>query len=381
MDCVTSMWDFLFKLLRDQHAQEEFRHNPVRVLHEHGLQHITASDVHDLTPLVTDHPGVQFSGDHGFSSPPPIFPAPGESETHCAIRHIEHFTKCYTYNIDNHNTVIDDSVHQNIWAEGDVNQTFDDTNVVASGHAVAAGGGIWGSAVTTGDENAVGTGDAVGLGNVTGNDNALGAGSVAGYDNTLANGYGSTIGDQNTVANGYGSAAGQDNSVINGSHDVQGNGNVTGPVIGSQVATTGGTIANGNHLVGDSGNTDLHGFGVGSIGTIGSDNISATAINSGDSSDSHNGTHFDHGFGNGAMGGSMSGSDDENGTHFGHHDHDFDHHDHDFDHGDHDFDHHDFDFDHHGHDFDHHAEGDSYGDNSLHGNCDPHDSPMELHIP
>jgi hypothetical protein len=313
------MWEFLLHLLRDQHAQEEFRHNPERVLHEHGLQHITASDVHDLVPLVTDHPGVEFGGDHGFSSPPPIFPAPGESETHCAIRHIEHFTRCYTYNIDNHN--IDDSVHENIWAEGDVNQTFDDTNVLASGHAVAAGGGIWGSNVTTGNDNAVGTGNAVGFGNVTGSGN--------------------------NVANGAGSAAGYGNSVINGSHDVQGDGNVTGHVVGSEVATTGGTNDNhlvsdsGNHLVSDSGNTDLHSFGAGATNTIGTDNVSATAFNSGNSSESHNFSDF----GNSSDTTLSSGPSDENGTHF-----------------------------------DHGGVGDSYGAYGLQGNCDPHDSAMELHI-
>ncbi len=338
MNAVTSLLDFVLNLLRDPQAQAQFRANPERVLAEHGLTGVCAGDIHEALPLVTDHRAVELNSSGNSApagtTPPPVQPAPGESETHAAIRYLNHITNTYTYT-DSHNTSINDSVHQNIWAAGDVTQTFDNSNVVASGHgAVAAGGSIAGT-VTTGNGDAVGTGAAAGYGNVTGSGNALGTGSVAGNGNAVANGTGSTIGNGNTVANG--------------THNVQGDGNVVGHVSGSQVATTGGSVSSdsSNHSVNNSGNTDLHSYGAGATNTIGNGNTSSTATNSGNTSDSHNVTDSGNtsDSGNATTSSTTTGSYDENGTHIGHS-----------------------------------AVGDSYTQDSVHDTYNTHDAAMELHL-
>src|ERR1700761_2716857 len=241
MSSVTSLLDFILNLLKDPQAQAEFKANPQAVLADSGLTGVCAADIHDTLPLVTDNRAVAQTSAH--TSAPSATPAPGESDTHAAVRYLSYITNTYTYT-DDHNVAIDDSVHQNIWAAGDVTQTFDDSNVVSDGAgSVAAGGSISGSTVTTGQGDAVGSGAAAGTGNVTGSGNALGDGSAAGTGNAVANGDGSTIGNGNSVANG--------------DHSVQGDGNVTGSVSGnSQVGTTGGTAASdSSHNAADTGNT------------------------------------------------------------------------------------------------------------------------------
>jgi hypothetical protein len=304
MSSVTSLLDFILNLLKDPQAQAEFKANPQAVLADNGLTGVCAADIHDTLPLVTDNRAVEQTSAH--TSAPSAAPAPGESDTHAAVRYLSYITNTYTYT-DDHSTAIDESVHQNIWAAGDVTQTFDNNNVVSSGDgSVAAGGDISGSTVTTGNGDAVGSGAAAGTGNVTGSGNALGDGSAAGTGNAVANGDGSTIGNGNAVANG--------------DHSVQGDGNVQGSVSGnSQVGTTGGEAGSdsSDHSVNDSDNSDLHSYGSGATNTLGNSNTSGTATNSGNSSDSHSvsdsGNTTDSG--NATSTSTTSGSDDNNGTH------------------------------------------------------------------
>jgi hypothetical protein len=305
MTAVTSLLDFILNLLKDPQAQAEFKANPQAVLAANGLTGVCAEDIHETLPLVTDNRAVELNSS-SHTAAPSASPAPGESDTHAAVRYLSYITNTYSYT-DDHNTAIDESVHQNIWAAGDVTQTFDNNNVVSSGQgSVAAGGDISGSTVTTGQGDAVGSGAAAGTGNVTGSGNALGDGSAAGTGNAVANGDGSTIGNGNSVANG--------------DHAVQGDGNVQGTVSGnSQVGTTGGEAGSdsSDHSVSDSGNTDLHSYGAGATNTLGNSNTSGTATNSGNSSDSH--TVSDSGnttaSGNTTSTSTTSGSDDGNGSH------------------------------------------------------------------
>ena len=334
MSSVTSLLDFILNLLKDPQAQAEFKANPQAVLADNGLTGVCAADIHDTLPLVTDNRAVEQTSSH--TSAPSAAPAPGESDTHAAVRYLSYITNTYTYT-DDHSTAIDESVHQNIWAAGDVTQTFDNNNVVSSGDgSVAAGGDISGSTVTTGNGDAVGSGAAAGTGNVTGSGNALGDGSAAGTGNAVANGDGSTIGNGNAVANG--------------DHSVQGDGNVQGSVSGnSQVGTTGGEAGSdsSDHSVNDSDNSDLHSYGSGATNTLGDSNTSGTATNSGNSSDSHSvsdsGNTTDSG--NATSTSTTSGSDDNNGTHV-----------------------------------DSSSVGNSYTHDSSHETYDSHDAGLELHL-
>jgi hypothetical protein len=303
MSSVTSLLDFILNLLKDPQAQAEFKANPQAVLADNGLTGVCAADIHDTLPLVTDNRAVEQTSSH--TSAPSAAPAPGESDTHAAVRYLSYITNTYSYT-DDHNVAIDDSVHQNIWAAGDVNQTFDNNNVVSNGHgSVAAGGDISGSTVTTGNGDAVGQGAAAGTGNVTGSGNALGDGSAAGTGNAVANGDGSTIGNGNAVANG--------------DHSVQGDGNVQGSVSGnSQVGTTGGQAGSdsSDHSVHDSDNTGLTSYGSGATNTLGDSNTSGTANGSGNSSDSHDTTASGNtaGSGNATTSTSTTDSGNDNGS-------------------------------------------------------------------
>jgi len=335
MNAVTSLLDFILNLLKDPQAQAEFKANPQAMLAANGLTGVCAADIHETLPLVTDHRAVELSNSGSHTPAPAITPSAGETETHAAVRYLSYITNTYSY--DNHSTSIDDSVHENIWAAGDVTQTIDDSNVVAAGQgSVAAGGSISGSTVTTGAGDAVGSGAAAGTGNVTGSGNALGTGSVVGTGNAVANGAGATIGTGNTVANG--------------DHSTSGEGNVTGSVSGSQVGTTGGTASNdaSNHSVNNSGNSDLHSYGSGATNTLGNSNSSSAATNSGNSTT----THTETGSGNTTASGNTTstsattGSDDNNGTHT---------------------------------DVTHATLGDSYGDGS-HDGADGHDGSLHLSL-
>lgn len=173
MDTPTTLIQLLLNLLSDPKAAAEFQENPQAFLATCGLAAVTPEEVHDAAVLVADqhaskpHHG---GGDHPHHTPPP--PAPDHGDDHeSAVKYLQTIV---TNNwIDDRDTTVDNSIHQVINADGDVNQTIDNDTVIASGDgSVAAGGDIEDSTVTTG------------------NGNAVGDGSLAGDDNTVAYGAG-----------------------------------------------------------------------------------------------------------------------------------------------------------------------------------------------
>lgn len=123
--------EFILSLLRDPDVAAEFDQDPDQALAARGLQHASPQDVAAVAPIIIERTHVvqvaaprQVSHDH----PNPV------------VREIKQVT---THNqwVDDRDTIVDQSVNQNIWAEGDVTQTFDNDAIVASGDdAVAAGG-------------------------------------------------------------------------------------------------------------------------------------------------------------------------------------------------------------------------------------------------
>lgn len=139
MKAVTSLLDFILNLLKNPQAQAEFRASPEQVLAAHGLTGVCAADIHETLPLVTDHRSVELTST-SHSAPPSVVSAPGDSDTHSAIEYLRHITNTYTY--EDHSVHIDESAHVNIWAVGDVAQTFDDSHVVPDGPGPMVGGHI-----------------------------------------------------------------------------------------------------------------------------------------------------------------------------------------------------------------------------------------------
>jgi hypothetical protein len=168
---------FLMHLFGNRAAIQEFLDDPERALAEHGLGNVCSADVDAAMPVVLDyapitvnassferahsggnsawagqlsttpghgggaatiHGGVHASGQGGMNY---------DNDDHAhAVQQLHHVVNHFSYTtnttlLDDRHTITDQSVHQNIWAHGDVEQWFDNDAVVAAGdHGVAAGG-------------------------------------------------------------------------------------------------------------------------------------------------------------------------------------------------------------------------------------------------
>ncbi|MBX7444767.1 MULTISPECIES: IniB N-terminal domain-containing protein [unclassified Arthrobacter] len=168
---------FLMHLFGNPQATLEFLENPERALADHGLGNVGSADVDAAMPVVLDyapitvnasfdrddHAGSNGAGtaDTGWSvSPAAAGNGGGDTggaggsggghqghDDHAyAVQQLHHVVNHYSYTastaiVDDRVTITDQSVSQNIWADGDVEQWFDNDAVVASGdQAVAAGG-------------------------------------------------------------------------------------------------------------------------------------------------------------------------------------------------------------------------------------------------
>jgi hypothetical protein len=175
----TSLLDWILSLLRDPEARAAFQSDPDRYATAHGFQDLSPADVHDALCLIADNASASYdhkfspgSVDSGAHYPPP----PHHLDLHRPASHYlnDYITHNYTTVLE-HDTNVDESVHQNVDTHGgDFHQTVDNDPLVASGdHAVAAGGDIRGSTLTSGDGNVVGDGDHA----VTGHDDTTSFGS------------------------------------------------------------------------------------------------------------------------------------------------------------------------------------------------------------
>ncbi|MBC3194611.1 hypothetical protein H7X46_26530 [Pseudonocardia sp. C8] len=239
MSAEKSLIQFILDLLRDPQLLAEFKEDPHGVLASCGLSEASAEDVRDAIVLVQDNDEVSFDRDYntggGHHAPPPPVehPKPGEDPAEYIERYVTN--NHYTYNVDDRDTIVDNSINQNIdTGGGDFNQDIETNSVVASGDgAVAAGDDIEDSTVTTGDDN------------VVGDDNDV----VRGDDNTVAFGDGdaTSTGD---IAADDGSAASVGGNAA-GSHDASGSFNDT------ENTTTTTTDVSDSHNVDSSEDNDV----------------------------------------------------------------------------------------------------------------------------
>jgi hypothetical protein len=220
MDSAGNLIDLILRLLKDPAALAEFQQHPDAVLAACGASNVSPEDVHDALVLAGDKEDKYDNSGHHHQVPPPPHPEPGESEHDAAVRYVkEYVTNNY---VDDRDTTIDNSVNQQIHTDGgDVDQIIRTTSTTASGDgAVATGGDIDGSTVTTGDANQVGDG------------NIRGDGNVQGDGNHVVNG------DHNTTA--FGSGAANSATVDHAS------------------ASGGGALSVGGQATGEQHNTDNH---------------------------------------------------------------------------------------------------------------------------
>jgi hypothetical protein len=175
----SSLLDWILNLLRDPETRAVFEADPNGYAADHGFPELAPRDVYDALCLIADNRSAGYDhrgggadgGGAGVHYPPPPHPDSGDD----APRYLRSYlTNNYT-SIDDRDTRIDNSVHQRIDTDGgDFHQSMDNDPVAASGDgAVAAGGEIRDSTLTTGDANVVGDGNQA----VTGDDNTTAFGS------------------------------------------------------------------------------------------------------------------------------------------------------------------------------------------------------------
>lgn len=150
---------FLMSLFGNQEAAKEFLDDPERSLEHAGLGGVCSADVDAALPVVLDYAPITVNassfdrsyntGGNGAATglggavavtPPPA--GGGNGEHAHAVQQLQNVVNNYSYTstVDDRDTITDQSVNQNIWADGDVTQWFDNDSVVASGdRAVAAG--------------------------------------------------------------------------------------------------------------------------------------------------------------------------------------------------------------------------------------------------
>jgi len=224
----TSLIQLILNLLNDPQEFAAFKDNPQSFLDACGAGDATPQDVHDALVLSQDDKPEHHSDQH---VPPPPHPEHGESAHDAAVKYLN----TYVQNTYVESTKIDNSFHQHVDTHGgDFDQELDYHPVSATGDgAVAAGGNIDGSTVTTGNDNQVGNGNLKGDGNVVGANNqavtgshnttGFGEGNVsstaAGHDINVGNGAGFATGGSATVDNSDNSAHDSGNTVVDASQD------------------------------------------------------------------------------------------------------------------------------------------------------------------
>ncbi|MFE1645818.1 IniB N-terminal domain-containing protein [Microbacterium sp. P01] len=131
--------EFILSLLRDPVAAAEFDEDPDAALLHRGLSHATAADVAAVAPVVIERTQVV-----QVAVPKAVYVRSESHDSHDnpVVREIKQVTTHFQW-VDDRDTIVDQSVNQNIWADGDVTQTFDNEATVASGdEAIAAAGDV-----------------------------------------------------------------------------------------------------------------------------------------------------------------------------------------------------------------------------------------------
>jgi hypothetical protein len=259
MTASTSLIQMILQLLSNPSELAAFKDDPEGYLDACGAGDVTPADIHDALVLADDQDGdfsrhYDTGGNHIQLPPaPPVpHPHPGESEHEAAVRYLNTYvTNNY---IDDRDTIVDNSVNQQIdTGGGDFDQDIDVHSVVASGDgAVAAGDDIRDSTITTGDDNQVGDGNVSGDRNVVGDGNQ----AVTGDGNTTAFGSGNAtstdIGGDLKIGDGGAFASGGNATVDNSDNSLTNVGNTS-----TDNSINDSFQDSSDHSVDDSGNTSV----------------------------------------------------------------------------------------------------------------------------
>ncbi|MDQ0677193.1 hypothetical protein QFZ30_000575 [Arthrobacter pascens] len=149
---------FLMSLFNNPATAQNFLNDPERALEDAGLGKVSAADVDAVMPVVLDYAPITvnassfdreyntggnsawtgYNGGGGGGNG-----GGGHHDDHShAVQQLHHVVNNYSYTstVDDRDTVTDQSINQNVWADGDVKQFFDNDAIIASGdQAMAAG--------------------------------------------------------------------------------------------------------------------------------------------------------------------------------------------------------------------------------------------------
>lgn len=131
---ANALIDFILSLLSDPEVAAEFDEEPAAAMATLGLQNVSYDDLCAVLPVVYDSPQVAQRPE-----PAATVAAPRQSEPD-VIRELRDVVNNNSF-VTNNSTLVDQSVNQNIWAEGDVMQLFDNEAVLATGEGSTAAGG------------------------------------------------------------------------------------------------------------------------------------------------------------------------------------------------------------------------------------------------
>jgi hypothetical protein len=177
-----SLLDFLLRLINDDDLRQEFNADPEDTLEAYNLTDLSAQDVYDALVLAQDSHQASFDRnyDTGFHNTVPPVPAHAgysggghHDGGHGHKEAVEYINKYITNNyIDDRDTIVDNSINQNIDNRGGIfNQDIDVDSVVASGDgAVAAGDDVRDNTIVSGDDNILAGGNVTQTGDVTAGD-------------------------------------------------------------------------------------------------------------------------------------------------------------------------------------------------------------------
>ncbi|MFG6403996.1 MULTISPECIES: IniB N-terminal domain-containing protein [unclassified Microbacterium] len=155
--------EFILSLLRDPTAAAEFEEDPQGAMAARGLNNVSAADVCAVAPVIAERAAV---------SPAAVLPSTArqsvqpDPDVDPVVREVNNITSNFQW-VDDRDTIVDQSVNQNIWADGDVTQVFDQDSVVASGDDSMAAGDDASVEQTEDNSTNIGAGDDVNLGNDT----------------------------------------------------------------------------------------------------------------------------------------------------------------------------------------------------------------------
>ncbi|MCQ6273147.1 IniB N-terminal domain-containing protein [Pseudarthrobacter sp. R1] len=158
MTVAKDVVQFLMNLFGDRQAAQDFLDDPEGVLETHGLGGVRSADVDAAMPVVLDYAPISVNASRfdqhynaggndastghagGGWTPPPG--AGGHDDHGHAVEQLQHVVANYAYPSagDDRSAVLDQSVSQNIWADGDVEQWFDSGSLAFDGPAPGVGG-------------------------------------------------------------------------------------------------------------------------------------------------------------------------------------------------------------------------------------------------